>query len=200
MILDTEKNDLRRLLPLELSRRLEGVSPQFGKTVFMKLAYLLQELYQVPLGYRFTLYTYGPYSPEVLADLEFAELRREVKVDYLGKTGGFSITPGEDAKGVGERRNEAIDKHGEALDKLVEYFGKFNARDLELRTTSVFLWKSLRPTNPSHIDSLIQTVRNLKPHFDESTIRSAIDGLISCEVIGFYPAQHEDQEAVPGSL
>ena len=97
MVHGIEEGDLRRQLPLELARRLEGVSPQFGKTVFMKLAYLLQELYEVPLGYRFTLYTYGPYSPEVLADLEYARLRRQVSVEYLGGPGGFIITPEADA-------------------------------------------------------------------------------------------------------
>ena len=59
---EVRENELRQQLPLELAGRLEGQSPQFGKTAFMKMAYLLQELYGVPLGYRFSLYTYGPYS------------------------------------------------------------------------------------------------------------------------------------------
>ena len=78
------ENELRQQLPLELAIRLEGTSPQFGKTAFMKMAYLLQELYEVPLGYRFSLYTYGPYSAEVLADLEYAKLRKRVEVEYWG--------------------------------------------------------------------------------------------------------------------
>ena len=67
--MQTNANSALRLsLPAVLARRLEGRSPQFGKTVLMKFAYLLQEIYGIPLGYRFSLYTYGPYSKEVLAD------------------------------------------------------------------------------------------------------------------------------------
>ena len=186
MIQNTDKNALRRQLPLELARQLEGVSPQFGKTVFMKLVYLLQELYGVPLGYRFTLYAYGPYSPEVLSDLEFARLRHQVTVEYLGENGGFSITSGEDAGVPGDPQNRAIDQHQEELDRLVEYFGKFNARDLELRTTSVFLWKSLRPTGGPDVDTIVRTIQDLKPHFDESAVRFAINGLVNSGVIDFY--------------
>ena len=182
------KRELKRQLPLELARRLQGQSPQFGKTVFMKLAYLLQELYEVPLGYRFSLYTYGPYSAEVLADLEYAKLRNQVEVEYLGEQGGFCITPSE--KAIGSAKQEGpIDDYGNKLNELVEYFGKFNARDLELRTTSIFLWKRIRPTNQGDVGSLVEAVRHLKPHFDKNTIKSAVDKLLEDKVLQYYASK-----------
>ena len=183
------ENELRQQLPLELAGRLEGKSPQFGKTAFMKMAYLLQELYEVPLVYRFSLYTYGPYSAEVLADLEYAELRKQVDIEYLGDPqGGFRITPSEVAGGS-NLQNEQIAKYSHLLNKLVEHFGSFNARELELRTTSIFLWKRTRPRNPEDVSTLIEAVRQLKPHFSEMAIRSAIDDLINDGVIQYVPSQ-----------
>ena len=180
---DIRENELRQQLPLELADRLNGNSPQFGKTAFMKMAYLLQELYGVPLGYRFSLYTYGPYSAEVLADLEYAKLRQQVEVEYLGDPqGGFRITPSEVA-GESNWQNEPIAKYSRELNELVEHFGSFNARELELRTTSIFLWKRIRPRKPEDVDTLIETVRLLKPHFSKMAIRSAIDDLINDGVI-----------------
>ena len=183
---EIKENELRQQLPLELAGRLDGKSPQFGKTAFMKMAYLLQELYEVPLGYRFSLYTYGPYSAEVLADLEYAKLRKQVEVEYLGDPqGGFRITPSEVA-GESNWRNEPISKYSPVLNELVDHFGSFNARELELRTTSIFLWKRIRPRKPEHVNTLIETVRQLKPHFTEMVIRSVIDDLINDEVIQYF--------------
>jgi hypothetical protein len=182
---ETRENELRQQLPLELAGRLEGQSPQFGKTAFMKMAYLLQELYEVPLGYRFSLYTYGPYSPEVLADLEYANLRKQVEVEYLGDPqGGFRITPTEVASGS-NLQNEPIAMYSHVLDELVEHFGSFNARELELRTTSIFLWKRIRPKKPEEVSTLIEAVRHLKPHFSNMVIRSAIDDLIDDGIIQY---------------
>ena len=182
------ENELRQQLPLELAGRLEGKSPQFGKTAFMKMAYLLQELYEVPLGYRFSLYTYGPYSAEVLADLEYAKLRKQVDVEYLGDPqGGFKITPSEVAGGS-NLQNEQIAKYSQLLNELVEHFGSFNARELELRTTSIFLWKRTRPRKPENVNTLIEAVRQLKPHFSEMAIRSVIYDLINDGVIQYAPS------------
>ena len=183
------ENELRQQLPLELAGRLKGKHQQFGKTAFMKMAYLLQELYEVPLGYRFSLYTYGPYSAEVLADLEYAQLRKQVEIEYLGDPqGGFRITPSEVAGGS-NLQNEQIVKHSDMLDELVEHFGSFNARELELRTTSIFLWRRTRPRKPEDVNTLIEAVLQLKPHFSDIAIRSAIDDLINAGVIQYFPSQ-----------
>ena len=178
-----QENELRQQLPLELARLLQGESPQFGKTAFMKMAYLLQELYAVPLGYRFSLYTYGPYSAEVLADLEYAKLRKQVEVEYLGDPqGGFRITPS-DIAGGSNLQNEPITNYSDVLNELVEHFGSFNAKELELRTTSIFLWKRIRPKKQEDVTTLIEAVRHLKPHFNKVEIQSAIDNLIKRGII-----------------
>ena len=141
------------------------------------------------MGYRFSLYTYGPYSAEVLADLEYAKLRKQVDVEYLGDPhGGFKITPGGKAGSSGMQTG-AIGNYSDKLRDLVEHFGAFNARDLELRTTSIFLWKRIRPTKPENLNSVVETVRHLKPHFSEMTIRSAINSLINDGIIQYFPNQ-----------
>ena len=42
-----------------------------GKTAIMKFMFMLQQVYKVPLGYDFKIYTYGPYSSEVMDDMDF---------------------------------------------------------------------------------------------------------------------------------
>ena len=89
-----ETDSMRLTLPSLLAHKLNGKSPQYGKTVLMKMAYLLQEVYKVPLGYRFTLYTYGPYSSEVLSDLDRSKFREWVNVNYNDNEVGYEITAG----------------------------------------------------------------------------------------------------------
>ena len=118
------RDSLRSLLPSVLHRELGELSPQFEKTVFMKQAYLLQEVYKVPLGYRFTLYAYGPYSPEVLADLDRAKFRGLVDIDYVEDDGEFSIKPVFGVVETGEV-GEVSARYQCETGKLVETFGSF---------------------------------------------------------------------------
>lgn len=165
--------EIRTTLPLLLARKLEGKSPQFGKTVFVKLAYLLQEVYKVPLGYRFSLYTYGPYSSEVLADLDRARFRGQVKVDYIGEDAGFAITEGLSIGDLGSGIKPLM-AYEDAIDRMVESFGHYNARNLELRTTIAYLWNMLEVSDETSADKLVDEVLQLKPQFNEVEIKKAI--------------------------
>ena len=46
---------------------------RLGRTAIMKLAYLLQTVKCLPLGYDFRLHTYGSFESDVLNDLGSAE-------------------------------------------------------------------------------------------------------------------------------
>lgn len=59
-----------------LVRRSPG---KLDQSAIMFLVYLLQTAKKVPLGYRFSLYTYGPYDPTVLSDLSQAETLNAIK-------------------------------------------------------------------------------------------------------------------------
>jgi uncharacterized protein YwgA len=52
-----------------LSELVARSNNKLGRTALMKLAFLLQTVRGVPLGYHFRLYTYGPYDGDVLDDL-----------------------------------------------------------------------------------------------------------------------------------
>lgn len=174
----------RHALIVELSKRLEGVSPQFGKTVLMKLMYLLQEGYGVSTGYRYSFYTYGPYSQEVTADLNITKLLGGVDIEYLGDDpGGFAISPGQQSEGVLSLGREYIDPLSEQLDELVDQFGGFRARDLELRTTLVYLWKNADSIKSGDRDELLSLFKELKPQFSEGEIENAVDELQTVGIV-----------------
>lgn len=184
MIKRTVAPSHRQAIMADLSVRLKDVSPQFGKTVLMKLMYLLQEVYKAPLGYRFSFYTYGPYSPEVIQDLDRARARGGVDVTYIpGEPGGFQISPGANSVKLLGEANELLSKFDLDLKTLVSTFGQFNAKSLELRSTIVYLSKNMATADCSEVASLIRVVKQLKPHFSESEIESALMELRQNKII-----------------
>ena len=70
---------------------------KLGRTALMKLAFLLQTVEGLPLGYNFRLYTYGPFDEDVLNDLGQAECMQAVvstMVPFSGGEGyGYSSPP-----------------------------------------------------------------------------------------------------------
>ena len=46
---------------------------QLGRTAIMNFFFFLQESAGVPLNYQFSLYSYGPFDSDVLADISAAE-------------------------------------------------------------------------------------------------------------------------------
>jgi uncharacterized protein YwgA len=145
----------------EIARQKQG---QLGKTAVMKLLHLLQDGLNVPLGYRFTLYNYGPYDSNVMSDIEFAESLDRVTVDYQGPDQGYRINAGDKA---GVLPNGVKAK----LTKLMAYFGAMNARELELRSTLLFLSRDFVG------DQLIERLRDLKPKYSDGEVRAAVTEL-----------------------
>ena len=173
--MDSRQRDLMRsLLPHTLAVECKRVSPQFGKTAFVKLVYLLQELHQVPLGYRFTLYSYGPYCKDVLADLERAQVNGWVDINFEEKEAGFKIEP-RNLEKEAPVFNQVVKEYWSQIRELVNEFGALTARELELRTTIVYLSKTLSCAGGgrSRWDHIANAVQQLKPQFDIPEIRAA---------------------------
>ena len=63
----SDGNEARLALITVLAARSKG--GYMGRTALMKYMYLLQTVRGLPLNYRFTLYSYGPFDADVLVDL-----------------------------------------------------------------------------------------------------------------------------------
>ena len=171
----------RCALIAELAKRLDGVSPQFGKTALQKLVYLLQAVYEVDCGYDFGLYSYGPFDSRLLGDLDMAEHWQYVSVRRgADASGGYRILPARAADAAiaemsGSGSSEAAKR---ALDGLVQTYGAMTARDLELRATTVYIARELRRNGlPPTKDEVCQSVGQVKPKYDRNEVRKAVQEL-----------------------
>ena len=170
---------------MDLKKRLGIISkivnekPGLGKTAIMKYLFLLQKVYKVPLGYDFQIYTYGPYSSEVMEDIDHAKQLDIVLVElatYPGGFSGYNISPAKQLKTMLENEKTTIEEFKESINHVLEKFKDKTAKELELLTTIIYLY-SVYKANGWSVDEVISNVQDIKPHFDEATIRTEYETL-----------------------
>lgn len=157
---------------VELARRLETVSPQFGKTALQKMVYLLTTIYHVPCHYEHTIYTYGPYCAELAEDVEFVSAMGGVRLTE-GNRGGYKICLADNADWINDKAKDFLDQYQGEFGRLVSDFGRFTARELELRSTLIFLNKQ----DQLNRSNLAKGLMELKPHFTTDEVLDVIDDL-----------------------
>lgn len=169
----------RYALIAELAQR----SSSLGRTALQKKIYLLQALFDMKLGYDFSLYTYGPFTSEILSDLDAAEAIGAVRVNNVASGyGGYEIKPGEESSRVASKAKSFLDENRIKLDQLFNEFGDYNAKDLELRATIVFVDKDLKILGHPP-DEVLDTVREIKPGFSIEQIKKAATELAQKDYI-----------------
>jgi uncharacterized protein len=173
----------RWLLRIGVLTDLVARSPtKLGRTALMKLTYLLQTVKEVPLGYNFRLYTYGPFDADVLNDISQAENLQAVvstMIPFSGVGGyGYEFAPGPTADRVGALVAERINPFQDKMDWVIQKFGGFIAADLELLTTIVYADRDASERgNRISIEDLSWQVRGIKPRFSEEFVRQQVASL-----------------------
>jgi uncharacterized protein YwgA len=166
-----------------ISDKMKEYSHTLGKTAVMKLLFILQETLNVPLGYSFSLYTYGPYCSDVLSDLDFAESVKGVTITrlrYPNGNIGYEVLPGEDNRVVQETASQFVTEYKEEVEIAIKVFGAKSARDLELYSTIIYMFNNFEENKWSDDDNeIIESVLQVKPHFLNSDVKNGIDWLKS---------------------
>ena len=154
---------------------LAGGAPHgyLGRTAVMKLLFFLQVLRGVPLDYRFSLYSYGPFDSDVLADLATAESLGALESTVAEYRGGYSyrIAPGPNAKWLQDRNEESLDEYDNDISWVLERFGSYSSAHLELLSTIVFVDREAASSGEDlSLRDLAEIVHEVKPHFTRDQI------------------------------
>lgn len=164
-------NDFRRALIPVLAAKSKG--GYLGRTALMKYMYLLQILRGVPLGYRFTLYSYGPFDSDVLADLSVAEALEAVESEVELYSGGYGyrIRAAHNAKWLEKSYEKFLRKYEKDVDWVVRNFGSFSSAELELVGTIIYVDRESRsPNKKMALDQVAKLVHEVKPHFSREKV------------------------------
>jgi uncharacterized protein len=152
---------------------------KLGRTALMKLAYLLQTVKGVPLGYNFRLYTYGPFDEDVLNDIRQAESMHAISSTLIPFSGGggygYEFEAGPSVNQFRELVAERITPYEDQIEWVIDKFGSRIAADLELLSTIVYATRDWRGrTPPVTIDELARQIGEIKPRFSTEAVKENI--------------------------
>lgn len=155
----------------------QSPSRNLGRTAMMKLAYFLTTLRGVQLGYRFSLYSYGPFDATVLQDVDLASnlgALRSRLVRYQSGT-GYAIQPDAASDEIEQCAGDFLNAHADDIQWVIDEFGTSTAGELELSSTIVYIDRE------ASVDigrtELAKRVRDVKPHFSTERILANIHDL-----------------------
>ena len=177
MIQTEERDKLRDLIPQAIAITTKDATPRLDTSAYSQYVYLLQRFHQVPLGYHFKLYVYGPQCEIITRDLNLAASRGEVNTQYDRKLNVTLITPGSSAHQdpMGE---EPLARYNDQMTRMIKNFGHLGSKELNLRTSAISIWNLTKPANKKDQDRTVELIRELKPHQSEDHIRRALEELI----------------------
>ncbi|MCL5779519.1 MAG: hypothetical protein M1119_00930 [Firmicutes bacterium] len=162
-------------LIVTLAEKMHEKGYWFGKTALQKLVYLLGAIYKVPCGYQFSLYIHGPFCSELTDDLDYMNALGGVSVNFDPRVNGYSISPAPEREVIKSKAEDFLATHQSQIDKLLDDFGSMKARDLELRSTIVFVDRAAqREKRNLTRKEFIQEIHSIKPHFSVVEIESAV--------------------------
>jgi len=147
----------------------------------MKYMYFLQTIRGVPLGYNFSMYSYGPFDSDVLADLSSGEMLSVVDVTPVEFSGGYGyrIRAGARAESAKRSAGHFLAEHNADVDWLFSVFGSFNSAELELTSTIVYVDREFGHRNQrGSISDIAARVNEIKPHFTREQVRGFVEGLL----------------------
>jgi uncharacterized protein YwgA len=145
-----------------------------GKTKLHKLIYLIKEIGEVPIGFNFRFYNYGPYSDNLAETLDFVNSLDGVIMKYDPRMNMYEITPGECADKLIEKASSNINTYKTSIDSMLTTYGGKLAKELELISTIIYANRNYKLKDD---DSLASTTCDLKPKFNLVEIKSAIEQL-----------------------
>jgi hypothetical protein len=171
------------LIPVLAERSPAG---HVGRTALMKYMYFLQTVRGVPLGYNFSMYSYGPFDSDVLADLSAGETLNIVSVTPIEFAGGYGyrITPGVRVESAKRNASQFLIDHAQDIDWLFSVFGRLNSAELELTSTIVYVDREFGEGNQTVSTSDIAArVNEIKPHFTRQQVRAFVEDLVRQRVL-----------------
>lgn len=172
---------------IALNKRLGLISeitkqkPNLGKTAMMKFIYILQQVYKVPIGYDYEIYTYGPYSADVNGDIQLAsdfDIIKVISVIFPTGYSGYELHSTDLTEDFVEREKDFVGLHRDSISEVVNIFGKKSVKDLELSSTIIYVYSFHAFNNwDTDIKEVSIRVKNIKPHFSIDEIESEYHNL-----------------------
>lgn len=149
--------------------RVRSLGQPCGETLVQKAAFVMKELFGVPLHDEFRIHYYGPFSfqlRERLASMEADDIVR-VRPREMGVT--YEV--GERFEQLCKRFADDISESARAIDFVVRELGSLGVKKLEPLTTALYVTKG---DAGASVEERVKRLRGIKQHIEEPEARAAI--------------------------
>ena len=167
---------------LDMMEQMKAYDSWSGETHIQKCLYFLQEMMEVPTGFRYILYKHGPFSFDLRDELTAMRAEGLIEVYLKAPNYGPSLRPGPRAKDVLDLFPKTIGKYHEQTDFVARRLSPKNVSELERLATALYVTKE--EPDGSSPERRAKVLSQLKPHVTIEDALSAvrdIDGI--CEVL-----------------
>ncbi len=148
---------------------------QLGRTIMQKLVYFLK-FAGLPLNYSFKLYHYGPFSSELLTDMDILQIRGLIEDHRVENASRYTLAQRGEQLLI--EKDSKINGFKDKTGEIVDLVGKLNASDMELFSTTHYIfwaYKNYSGKSPQK-DFVIDKVYEIKEKkFQKRQIISAFD-------------------------
>ena len=136
---------------------------QIGKTVVQKTVSMLTR--EKVIDFDYSMYHYGPYSAQVSSELNLAENIGTVEIDWISDKGYFIQSKSDELEGV------LSDDDKQAIDRVIDRYGMFNAIELSIIATALFVKDDFEVNDN---EELVRVVASLKPKYTIDRIKNIL--------------------------
>lgn len=169
----------RAAVVTELVERLREAGSWSGETHLQKALFFVQELTDVPTGYDFILYRYGPYSSDLSKELVGMRADGLIELAQKQYPYGPSIQPAPGSEKLRDRLTEIVSRYEDDLARVVDAVGTKDASQLESLSTALFLRKR---QHLEDVRSIADAVTAVKPHISTELAEAAAAEVLDLEV------------------
>jgi len=143
-----------------------------GETNIQKASYFLQEMMDVPLGFEFILYKYGPYSFELTDELTGLLADSILDLGVRDARYGPCYGRGPISELILSKFPKTVCQYRPRIDFVASRLGEKGIGELERLATALFV--SLRQKKGSPVECRATELRSLKSHIGEAASLEAI--------------------------
>ena len=143
----------------EMLDRITAKGSWAGETHLQMCLFLLQEMREVPTGYFFQIYRYGPYSFD-LHD-EIIQLRGDRIVSLVPRKYGSSLKNSRISLKFRKHFPKTLEKYSADMDFIAEHFGNLNADGLGVLATAYYF---ILQDKASSDEEIAKKVKKAKPY------------------------------------
>lgn len=169
----TRKTKMALLIRLILQMKHYG--SWAGETHIQKAAYFLQNLFRVPLGYKFILYKHGPYAFDLTDELVSIRADGFLRLIAQPYPYGPSLEVEEISSQLEKEQNDYIRLYDSAIAFVAKKLGDKRVVDLEKLATAFYVTAQL--SGPKDTDSRAKKIVELKPHVSLADAKDAVQSV-----------------------